>query len=242
LTTSHAFPARSRPCYILAAYLLVMLIHGRFEAAGLANDVNGDMSVALLREYEHGKNHLYRQRCNSRKKSDGASDFVCAYLKYKETGNGRDFINSIPKEPNAITSLWHIDENLSRGMGPQYSGPKFLHDGSFSFSFVDAVYKQVQKQNPKALDRFLALNASADGAVAEYTADLILDAFDHNAMFILTHWNVAKPYVSTIGLESTDLSDRKSTLKKKYQRLCKRSDVPREACVGAANLLGIGHR
>jgi hypothetical protein len=199
-----------------------------------------DPAVAsLLREYGEQREALYQRYCNNIPDVTGEVYYVCTYLRYRKTRDGMAFAESIPTDPSKLEAIWNVDEETAKQVEQTPQAFEFLTDGSFSFTFVDSIVEVVRSGNATALDRLFCINESSDGEFAEYVADKILDVFETQPEFILTHWDIVARHEKKIGFESTDIEDKRGALQSKYARLCKRRDAPQPACRGVGTLLQI---
>jgi hypothetical protein len=172
----------------------------------------------LFFEYEQ-KNPMLFNNCCKGPQNDKYLFFVCKLIAYYLDGNADLFLKDIPVEKGDLEDLWEIDSVTFTKEYDSKPRPKVFEKRSFVVVFLDSIYGLATNGNPKAIDKFLSIKSFADGSMAEYMADNILNLFENHPSIISKNWKVIKKYKSTISFETTDYKSKADCIIRRYQDL-----------------------
>jgi hypothetical protein len=172
----------------------------------------------LFFEYEQKEFMLFKKCCEG-PQSDKYLFFVCKLIRYYLDGNANLFLNDIPVQKGSLDDLWEIDNIIFKEEHYAKPPPKLFSKGSFVLLFVDGIYGLAANGNAIAIDKYLSINSFADGSMAEYMADRILNLFESHPNIISNNWKVIRKYRLTISFETTDYKYKQAGIIQKYQDL-----------------------
>jgi hypothetical protein len=228
-------------CAVLAAIWSILLPGSSVHAGGDAPEEHAASKPEALREMlsvDVGARRTGRMAlCVPGLTCKDVEYFPCALAEFLATGDEKKFLEKIPLEATELSSIWQVDEALSRAHEGQGVADTVLGEPTFIRALIKSLGDVAKRGNTEALDRMLGLQAASDGWMAEETAQANLDVFSRFPWVLVDNWPTVKKHAARIGFGTTDFADQRSEIEQRYAQYCVDSKRPASDCERAVRFL-----
>jgi hypothetical protein len=163
--------------------------------------------------------------------------FPCALSEFLATGDEKRFLDKIPLAGADVSSVWKVDEVLSREKPEQGSPSAVLGEPTFIRALIRALGDLAKRGSAGALERMLLLQEAADGWMAEEAAQANLDVFSRFPSVLVDNWTTVEKHGARVGFGTTDFADQRSEIEQRYKTYCADSKRRASDCEQAVRFL-----